>query len=95
MVDRSQVRVGPVAGHEPIFPLDDHAQMLIVQQQHFDRQILAVAGGQFLDIHLKTAVAIDIDDQGVRMGGLGAHRGGQTESHRSQPGTGQPACEAD
>ena len=90
MVDRAQVGVSAIAGHEPIFPLHDHAQVLVIEQQHFHRQVFAVAGGQFLDVHLEAAVAIDIDDDRVGMSGLSADSRRQSEPHRAQPGTGEP-----
>ena len=62
-----------IAVHEPIFPLHDHAKMLIVQQHHLDRQVLAVASGQFLDIHLKAAVAVNVDHECIGMSGLDSH----------------------
>jgi hypothetical protein len=43
MIDRAKVRVSSATGIEPVFPLHDHAQMLIVQQQDFHRQLFAGA----------------------------------------------------
>ena len=90
MVNRPQVGVSAIAFHESIFPLHDHAQMLIVQQQDLHRQFFAIARRQLLDIHLEAAVAVDIDHQRTGMGGLHAHRGGQPETHGAQPGAGEP-----
>lgn len=82
--------MGSVALHEPVFPLDDHAEVLVVEQEDFDGQFLAEAGGEFLDVHLETTVAIDIDNERVRMSGLGAHGGGQSESHRAESAAAHP-----
>ena len=76
VVNRSEVSMGPVSAHEPIFPLHDHTEMLVVQQQHLHRQFFAEAGRQFLDIHLKTAIPVDINHQRIGMRRLGAHCGG-------------------
>ena len=92
MVDRAQVGMGSVARHETIFPLHHHAQMLVVQQQDFDGKVFAVAGCQFLDIHLETAVAIDVDDGGVGECHLGTHGRGQSKAHGPEPGTGEPGA---
>ena len=75
---------------EPVLPLHDHAQVLVVEHDDLDRQLLAMDGGQLLDIHEEAAVAVDVDDQGVGEGGLGAHRGGQAIAHRSQSARGDP-----
>ena len=56
----------------------------------FDRELLAVERGQLLDVHEEAAVAVDVDDQGVREGRLRAHRGGQAEAHRAQAARGDP-----
>ena len=74
VLDRAEIRVRSVAFHEPVFPLHNHSQMLIVEQQNFDREVFAVASGQFLDVHLETAVAIDVNAKGIGMSGLCAHR---------------------
>ena len=76
--------MGPVALHEAVFPLHDHAQVLVVEQQHLHRQLLAEAGGQLLDVHLEAAVAVDVDHEPVGELALRAHRGGQAEAHRAQ-----------
>ena len=74
VVDRAEVRVGPVALHEAVFPLHDHAEVLVVEQQHFHGQVFAEAGGQLLDVHLEAAVAVDIDHEAIGELALHAHR---------------------
>ena len=60
---RLDVGVGAIALVKTVFPLHHHAQVLIVQQQHLDRQFFGISAGQFLNVHQKTAVAIDVDDR--------------------------------
>ena len=94
VMDGPQVGVSPVTLEEAIFPLHHHAQMLVVQQQHLDRQTLAMAGRQFLDVHLETAIAVDVDYQRIRKGHLGSHRRWQAEAHRAQARAGEPSSGA-
>ena len=61
-----------VAFVEAIFPLHDHAEMLVVQDQRFGGDLLDVRGGEFLHVHEERAVAIDVDDLLVRAGHLRA-----------------------
>ena len=77
---------------EPVFPLHDHAQVLIVEHDHLDRQLLAMDRGQLLNVHDKAAVAVDVDDERVREGGLCSHRGGQAIAHRPQAARGDPGA---
>ena len=84
--------MGPVARVEAVFPLHDHAEMLVVEHDHLDRQLFAVKRGQLLDVHEKTAVAVDVDDQPIGKGGLGAHRGRKAITHRPQPARGDPGA---
>ena len=32
MIDRAEIGVGPIAFEEPVFPLDHHAEVLVVEQ---------------------------------------------------------------
>ena len=82
----------PVALVEPVFPLHDHAQVLVVEQNHLDRQLLAMNRGELLNVHEKAAVAVDVDDQGVGEGRLSSDRGGQAVAHRSQSAGGDPGA---
>ncbi len=82
--------MGSIAIHETIFPLDDHPKVLVVQQQHFHGKLFTEAGCQFLDVHLETAVAVDIDDQRIGIGCLNSHRCRQSEAHRAQSAAAEP-----
>ena len=53
---------------EAVLPLHDHAQMLVVEDDHLDRQLLAMERGQLLNVHEEAAVAVDVDDQCVGKG---------------------------
>ena len=78
----AEVRVAPVAVVEPVFPLHHHAEVLVVEQQHLDRQLLGVGGGELLDVHQEAAVTLQADDalvrppegQSQRMRGIEPHR---------------------
>ena len=84
MINRSQICVRTTTGHKPIFPLHDHPKVLVVEQQDFDRQLFTMQSGQFLNVHLERTVAVDIDNDCVRMSGLNTHCGWETEAHCSQ-----------
>jgi len=74
---------------EQLLPLADHAQALIVDDQHLHRQLRGHQGGQFGGAHLKAAVADDRPDGAARQGGLDAHRRWQRIAHRAQSTAGQ------
>ncbi len=80
-VHGAEVSMSAVALVKPVFPLDHHAQVLIIEHDHLDGQLLAIDGCELLDIHQEAAVAVDVDDQGAGEGGLGAHRGRQAVTH--------------
>ena len=84
IVDRPEVGVGPIPLEEAVLPLHDHAEVLVVEEQHLDRDVLTGAGGEFLDVHEDAAVAVDVDDERVGVGHLGSHRGWEAEAHRPQ-----------
>ena len=66
--------MSPIALEKAIFPLDHHAEVLVVDEQHFDRQFLAERASELLDVHQEAPVAVDIDNELVRIGYLSAHR---------------------
>lgn len=64
----SQVGVCPVILVKAVLPLDHHAQVLVVQDEHLDVQLLNEGCGQLLAVHKKAAVTINVhhhlhDDQ--------------------------------
>ena len=74
--------MGPIGSLESIFPLDHHAEVLVVEQQYLHRQLFTVQCCQFLDVHLKGTIAIDVDYQRARIGCLNSHGCWQAEPHR-------------
>ena len=72
------------AAVEAIFPLDDHAEVLIIEDHRFCGDLLDVAGGELLDVHDERAVAINVDDLFVGAGDLCAHRCGVAEAHGAE-----------
>ena len=79
----------PVAAVEAVLPLHHHAQVLVVQQQHLDRQLLRVRRRQLLHVHQERAVAINVDHLAVGKGHFGPERRGIAVAHRSQTSAGQ------
>ena len=70
-------------GKEHFLPLANHAVALVVEQNRFQRQVVVGDGLHLTDIHPKTAVAIDVDDEPVRTRKLSTDRSGKTKSHRA------------
>ncbi len=75
---------------EPVFPLDHHPKMLIVEEQYFDGDFFTITGGHLLNVHEETAVPVDVNDQFIWMCYFCAHGCGQAKSHRSQTEARQP-----
>ena len=80
----AKVRVAAVRIVKAIFPLNDHAEMLVVDDHRLGRDAFDVGCGQFLDVHQERAVAIDIDDLFVGKCDLRAERGGIAVPHRAE-----------
>ena len=73
-----------ISAVKAIFPLHDHAEMLVVQDDRLCRDPLDVRGRQFLNVHQEGAVAIDVDDLFVRVCHLRAQRRRVAKAHRAQ-----------
>ena len=87
-----QEGLGPVGIILQIFPLDHHAQVLVVQNNAFDGQTLHMNGCQLLNIHEHGTVPVNIHDQSVRISQARSHGGGKSIAHGSQTaGSGQTA----
>src|SRR5579864_7199774 len=80
----AQVGLGVVALIEELLPLAHHAEILVVDDDHLDRQPETVNRGELLDVHLETAIAGNAEDAGVRLGQLHADRRWKSEAHRAQ-----------
>src|SRR5438552_14116644 len=72
-------------------PLAHHAVTAVVDDDGLDGKPLAEAGGQLLAVHLERAVAVDVDDELVRVGGLHAHGRRKAVAHGPQPPRRAPA----
>jgi len=77
-----------VAGEEAIFPLHDHSEVLVVDNDRLGGDVFGNGGGEFLDVHQEGAVSINVDDFAVGAGNLSAHGGGVAVSHRAKSGGG-------
>ena len=75
----------PIALKESVFPLHHHAKVLVIEEQHFDGNIFAVARREFLDVHEDAPVAVDVHHERLRVSHLCAHGRRQTEAHRAKP----------
>ena len=57
----AQVGVGAVVLVEAVLPLDDHAQVLVVQDHGLHIQLMHKHGRELLRVHHEGAVAVDVD----------------------------------
>ena len=80
----SEEGIASVAAMESVFPLNDHAKVLVIEDDHLYGDLFDVSGGQLLDIHQERAVAVDIDDLLVRVRDFCPHRGRIAETHRAE-----------
>ena len=81
----TQIRLGIVALVEQLLPLPHHAQIFVVHDHQLDGQSKPVYGGQFLNIHLESAVAGNAQHASFRLRQLHSHRRRQSKTHRTQP----------
>ncbi len=75
---------------EQLLPLADHAQVVVVDDQHLDGQLVQGGRGQLAHGHLEAAVADDGPDLLVRVGELRADRRREAEAHGAGAAGGQP-----
>ncbi|MNP67563.1 hypothetical protein D3C76_1634100 [compost metagenome] len=54
------------AGIDHVLPLLHHAQITVIQVEHQHRQVVLQCGGEFLNIHLNTAIAGHADHRFIR-----------------------------
>ena len=73
-----------------VFPLADHPEKAVVQDEDLERDPVGDQGAELLDVHLKTAVAVDQDERVDRVGEPGADGRGQTEAHGPEPARADP-----
>lgn len=77
-----RVRVAVVV--EEVLPLRDHALLLVVEDDHLDADVELSGGRQLGEGHAEGGIAVDVDDERVGLGDLGADGGGQTEAHGTE-----------
>ena len=69
-------------GEEHLLPLPDHAVALIVEEERLHRQIVVRHRFHLAEVHAQAAIAINVDDQFVRMRELRTDRRRQAKAHR-------------
>jgi len=84
--------VASVTGEEAIFPLYDHSEVLVIDDDGFGGNIFGDSGGQFLDVHKERAVAVDIDDFAMGAGDFGAEGGRVAVAHGAETCGGEKAA---
>lgn len=84
VIGEAEEGVAAVAFEEVVFPLDDHAEVLVVEDDDFGVDFFDACGGEFLDVHEEAAVAVDVDDLAVWAGDFGAECGGVAEAHGAE-----------
>ena len=75
---------------EHLLPLADHAHIVVVEDEDFDRQAVLGEGGQLLDVHHEAGFAGNADDRLVRVGDLDAQRRGHAVAHSAEATGGHP-----
>ena len=86
----AQVGVRPVCLVEAVLPLDDHAQVLVVQDEALGLEVLHGDSRQLLAVHHKRPVAVNVDHHLLRpsvpavKGRRSAERRRQAEAHAPQ-----------
>ena len=68
-----------------LLPLLDHAELLIVHDDHFDVQTQSRKRRKLLYCHLNTAVPDKKDNRAIRRRDRSPDCGGKPEAHRSEP----------
>ena len=81
--------VAAVTGEEAVFPLDNHSEVLIIDDDRLSGDIFGNGSCQLLDVHKKRTVAVDIDDFTVGTGDFSTHGSGIAVSHGAKTGGGQ------
>ena len=69
---------------EEVFPLHNHTEVLVIEDDRLGVDLFDLRCGELLDIHHEAAIAVDIDDQFFRKSHLCANRSRQAEAHRAE-----------
>ena len=83
--------VASVTSEEAIFPLYDHSEVLVIDDDGFGGNIFGDSGRQFLDVHEEGAVAVDIDDFAMGAGDFGPEGGRVSVAHGAETCGGEEA----
>ena len=84
-VRRAEVGVAAVGAVEAILPLNDHAEVLVVEHEHLHREVLGVQGGELLDVHHEGAVAVDVNHRLARARGGAPMAAGRPKPMEPRP----------
>ena len=76
------VRVAVVV--EEVLPLGDHTLLLVVEDDDLDANVELSSGGQLSESHAEGGVTINVDNESIGLGDLGADGGGETEAHSTE-----------
>ena len=76
---------------QQLLPLPHHAHVLVVEDEHLDRQAELHGRRHLLDVHQDRGVAGDVDDERLGMRHLHADGGRQAVAHGAEPARGHPA----
>ena len=74
-------RVAAGTGIEAVFPLHDHAEVLVIEDEDLGVDLLDLHARELLDVHQERAVAIDVDDLDIWIRDFGADGGREAEAH--------------
>lgn len=73
------VRVAVVV--EEVLPLGNHTLLLVVKDNDLDANVELGSGGQLGEGHAEGSITVNVDNESIRLGDLGADGGGETEAH--------------
>ena len=79
-----QVGLGEAALVEQVLPLVDHAQGMVVEDDHDDGDVVVGDGGQLLAVHTEAAVAGHEQHRFLGVAHLGADGGAEAEAHGAE-----------
>ena len=84
----AKIGFGVVALIEELLPLSNHAQILVVHDDHLDGQAETADRSQLLDVHLEAAIARNAEHGAIWLGKLASNGPRQSETHCAQSARG-------
>src|SRR6516162_6627581 len=72
------------AAVQQLLPLPHHAHVLVVEDEHLDREPVLRRSRHFLDVHQDRGLAGDVDDKRLRVGDLHPDSRRQAVAHRAE-----------